>query len=261
MNGMSVPDSSITTAQRYIDFLLSREKSLELPVIPRHCVISYVPDVIGQMKALHSHRTLTLGVTNPMQLYFFTPEDGRSFAMARGMHGAPMAAVQLEELIALGCEEFLVIGPAGHPTAKLLPDMQLGELLLATRAMIFEGTSPHYGRSGHSLPAAGSVERLKITLQDLGLLFRQGTVATTDALYRETEMFINELLEQQVLAIEMELSALCTVAECRGKNLAGLVFISDLVRTDGSWDIAPSPKIYYNVVRHLTNAVRGYVEQ
>ncbi|MCG8341212.1 MAG: hypothetical protein MI684_00020 [Chlorobiales bacterium] len=258
---MSVPDFSITTAQRYIDFLLSRERGLELPVIPRHCVISYVPDVIDQMKTLHSHRSLTLGVTNPMQLHFFTPEQGAPFAIARGMHGAPMAAVQLEELIALGCEEFLVIGPAGHPTEKPQPDMQLGDLLLATHALIFEGTSPHYGSLQHSSPATGSIERLRVTLQDLGLLFRQGTVATTDALYRETGAFIKELLERQVLAIEMELSALCTVAHCSGKNLAGLVFISDLVRTDGSWDIAPSPKIYCNVVNQLTNVVHGYVEQ
>ena len=258
---MSFPDSSITTARRYIDFLLTREKNLELPVIPRHCIISYVPDVIDLMKTAHSHCSLTLGLTNPMQLHCFMPERGAPFAVARGMHGAPMAAVQLEELIALGCEEFLVIGPAGHPTEKQQPDMQLGDLLLATRAWIFEGTSPHYGCLQHSLPTPGSIERLRVTLQDLGLLFRQGAVATTDALYRETGAFIKGLLERQVLAIEMELSALCTVAHCNGKNLAGLVFISDLVRTDGSWDIAPSPKIYCNVVNQLADVVHGYVEQ
>lgn len=258
---MSVTDYSITSARRYIDFVLSREKELKLPIMPRHCVISYVPDVLEQMKKLHAHRSMRLGLTNPMQLFFFTPDEGQAFAMARGMHGAPMAAVQLEELIALGCEDFLVIGPAGHPTAKGEPDLQLGDLLLATCAWIFEGTSPHYGKDDHSSPASLSVERLRSALENLGIHFHQGAVATTDALYRETGEFIKGLVAKEILAVEMEMSALCTVSGCRGKNLAGLLFISDLVCSDGRWDIAPSLKVYRNVVRQFIDVVHGYVRQ
>ncbi len=257
---MSAPDTSITSAQHYIDFLLARKSPHELPDIPNRCIINYVPDVNDTMKSLFPHRSVTLGITNPMQLDVFSPDDGISFAMSHGLHGSPMAAVQLEELIALGCENFLVIGPAGHPTSKRKPELELGELLLPTNAWIFEGTSPHYGKHKQSAPSADAVKRLKNTLQDLGLQYSQGAVATTDALYRETEPFLQKLLEKQVLAIEMELSALFSVAHFHSKAIAGLVFISDLVSTDGNWKIAPSPRVYRNVVQLLTDTIITYTK-
>lgn len=256
---MSVRDSSITSAQRYIDFHLTHMSCVELPDIPSQCIINYIPDVSDSIKTLYPHRSVTLGITNPMQLDVFSLDHGKSFAMSHGLHGSPMAAVQLEELIALGCENFLVIGPAGHPTSKSKPELELGELLLATSALIFEGTSPHYGQRKQSSPSADAVKRLRNTLQNLELHFRQGAVATTDALYRETEPFLRKLLERQVLAIEMELSALFTVAHFHRKAPAGLLFISDLVSIDGNWNIAPSPRVYRNVVRQLTDTVLAYI--
>ncbi len=258
---MTVRDSSITSARRYIDFLLMRKSPVELPEIPGQCIINYVPAVSDSMKALYPHRTVTLGITNPMQLDVFSPDHGKSFAMSHGLHGSPMAAVQLEELIALGCENFLVIGPAGHPTSKSKPELELGDLLLPTSAWIFEGTSPHYGQHKQSSPSVDAVTRLRDSLQELELHFSQGAVATTDALYRETEPFLRKLLERQVLAVEMELSALFTVAHFHRKTLAGLLFISDLVSIDGRWNIAPSPRVYRNVVRQLTDTVLTYIKK
>ncbi|NTU97083.1 MAG: nucleoside phosphorylase [Chlorobiaceae bacterium] len=258
---MPVKDSSITSARRYIDFLLMRKGQVELQNIPGQCIINYLPDVSDSMKALYPYRSMTLGITNPMQLDVFSPDTGRPFAMSHGLHGSPMAAVQLEELIALGCEDFLVIGPAGHPTATDGPELELGELLLATSAWIFEGTSPHYGEHKQSKPSAEAVRHLISTLQDLELHCRKGAVATTDALYRETGPFLRKLLDRQILAIEMELSALFTVAQFHGKSIAGLLFISDLVGIDGSWHIAPSPKVYRTVVRQLTDIVLAFIKQ
>lgn len=257
---MPVPEPSITTARRYIDLLLARGK-VELPPIPPQCAIIYVADIIEQMKTLFPYSSLTLGITNPMQIYFFTPEHGPQFLVARGLHGAPMAAVQLEELIALGCDDFLVIGPAGHPTSQLQPDVPLGALVVATKAWIYEGTSPHYGCVEHSLPSDGAVERLKSVLHGLDLEFQQGAVATTDALYRETKSLLQHVLMRQGLAVEMELSALCTVAKYHGKTLAGLLFISDVVNLDSHWEFMLSPKIYHAVVHQLTSVVQEYMGQ
>ncbi len=255
---MPALDTSITSAQRYIDFLLARRDSNELPDIPNHCIISYIPDVSDTMKSLFPHRSVTLGITNPMELDVFNPDDGISFAISQGLHGSPMAAVQLEELIALGCEQFLVIGPAGHPTSKSKPELELGALMLPTNAWIFEGTSLHYGKHEQSAPTVNAVERLKNTLNDLELRYNQGAVATTDALYRETRPFLQTLIEKEVLAVEMELSALFSVANYYSKTIAGLVFISDLVNTDGSWVIAPAPRAYQNVVKRLTDTIITY---
>ncbi len=258
---MKFQDSSITLASKYLDFLLKRKNIVECRNIPDQCIINYVPELNNSLKALYPYRSFSLGITNPMQLNVFSPDDGKPFVVSQGMHGSPMAAVQLEELIALGCGNFLVIGPAGHPTAKSVPDLDLGELLIATNAWIYEGTSPHYGRRKKSSPSAIAVKRLGKALADLQLHYKEGSVATTDALYRETGSFLQKLLEREILGIEMELSALFTVADFHKKDLAGLVYISDIVGIDNRWNIAPSPKVYRTVVRQLTDVVLKFIKQ
>lgn len=54
-----------------------------------------------------------------------------------------------------------------------------------------------------------------------------GRVWTTDAPYRETLSKVTSYQHQGVLAVEMEMSALMTVAAYRGVKLAGLLVVSD----------------------------------
>ena len=60
-----------------------------------------------------------------------------------------------------------------------------------------------------------------------GEAFHAGKVWTTDAPYRETEAKVREYGSQGILAVEMEMSALFTVARFRGVALAGLLVVSD----------------------------------
>jgi uridine phosphorylase len=249
---------SITSASQYLAHL--RGSGLALPAIPRRCIVSYVSDVIESAKARFPCRSVSLGSINPMWVHFFMPEDDAPFAIVRGLHGAPMAAVLLEELVALGFEEFLVLGPAGHPTNRVRPDLHPGDLLLVTEARIFEGTSPHYGRDRHCCAGAAALARLQRIVRQLGIACREGATATTDALYRETPEFIEELIGQEILAVEMELSALFTVAEFHRKQLCGLVFISDLVRLDGRWEIGFSHESFHTVVENLSSIALEYAK-
>jgi len=57
--------------------------------------------------------------------------------------------------------------------------------------------------------------------------FHSGKVWTTDAIYRETEAKVLAYGSQGMLAVEMEMSALFTVARFRGVALAGLLIVSD----------------------------------
>ena len=60
-----------------------------------------------------------------------------------------------------------------------------------------------------------------------GLAFQLGRVWTTDAIYRETKAKVLAYGSQGMLAVEMEMSALFTVARYRGVALAGLLVVSD----------------------------------
>lgn len=252
---------SITSADRYLRHLRASRKGLNLPVIPQRCVISYVGPVIDLIRARHPHRSCSLGFTNPMEVHFLFPEGGTPFAVARGMHGAPMAAVLLEELIALGFEEFLVVGPAGHPTDKPRPEMDTGELLLVTDAWIFEGTSAHYGGRESARPVAAIADRLRRLLRRFGVPCREGAVATTDALYRETDAFVKRLVGIGAAAVDMEMSALFTVANFHARAVGGLVFISDVVSTERGWSIGIPAERFDALVEQLAEICLAYAQE
>jgi uridine phosphorylase len=150
-----------------------------------------------------------------------------------------MTAVLLEELIALGFERFLATGPAGVPANGQTARSRPGEIILVEDALIYEGTSAHYGTDQTPVPADPAVvERLARALARHSIPFRRGRVATTDALYRETPRFIDEILGRGATAIDMETSAFFSVCRFRGKPAGALLFVSDVVGGKAGWDMA-----------------------
>jgi uridine phosphorylase len=149
-----------------------------------------------------------------------------------------MAAVVLEELIALGSERFLCLGSAGHPVAGEARRLEIADLLLVDRALIYEGTSQHYAAGVRvAEPDGDATEVLSRTLDRHELRHSRGSVATTDAIYRETPAFIREVVQRGALAVDMELSALFTVSRFHGKHIAALVWISDILGVEEGWTL------------------------
>jgi uridine phosphorylase len=136
--------------------------------------------------------------------------------------GAPMASMVLEKLIILGAKKVVVFGWCG----SLDPALPMGTLLLPTWAVSEEGTSGHYPTQGR--PESGTL--LRRSVHDY-LAPRErvleGPVWTTDAPYRETREKVRRFREQGVVAVEMEFSALCSVAAYRGVEIAGVMLVSD----------------------------------
>ncbi len=161
-------------------------------------------------------------------------------ALAGPFLGAPQAALGLEKLIALGARRVWVTGWCG----SLQPDLRIGDLILPESAFSDEGTSRHYPVPGPE-PAAdeGLRRELEQVLDQRGLTARAGRVWSTDAPYRETHDKVKALMDAGLLAVDMELSALLTVAAFRGVRLAALLVISDEL-FDLSWRHAfSSPRL------------------
>jgi uridine phosphorylase len=158
------------------------------------------------------------------QVHLIDEESPAPVALAGPFLGAPQAAMGLEKLIALGCARFWVLGWCG----SLQPELRIGQLVLPQRALSEEGTSAHYP-TGHRPPAsdAGLNETLRSALRARGAAFAEGAVWTTDAPYRETVERVRRHRAAGVLAVEMEMSALMTVALYHGVRLAGLLAVSD----------------------------------
>jgi uridine phosphorylase len=153
-------------------------------------------------------------------------------ASAFGM-GAPIAAVVLHELRALGVHTFIRLG-----TVMCLPPVRLGQLVLADGAIRGESTSGTYVPGG--FPAVGDHELCAALRRRLGEGDRgwtAGLVATYDGFY--TELFALEkgrqpeiearqeaLASLGVVATDMETSAVLAVGRALGARAASLCLAS-----------------------------------
>jgi len=138
--------------------------------------------------------------------------------------GAPQTAMILEKLIALGVKDIVALGWCG----SLQSHVQIGDVVLPTGAISEEGTSAHYPL-GSALPgpAPSLLKALAEALRGSDLKTHAGAVWTTDAPYRETASKILTYQQEGVLAVEMEVSALFTVACFRSIRLAAALIVSD----------------------------------
>jgi len=138
--------------------------------------------------------------------------------------GAPHAAMVLEHLSRRGVRSFLSLGWCG----SLRPELVWGDIVLPVSAWSEEGTSAHYPLTDG--PAEADHElggRLAQTLNELGYKFQTGRVWSTDAPFRETRDKVKKYAAEGMLAVDMETSALMTVARFRGLAWAGLLVVSD----------------------------------
>ncbi len=160
--------------------------------------------------------------------------------------GAPVAGMVLEQLIAGGAKKLIFLGLAG----SFVPDLKIGDLLVVKEAISDEGTSKDYLPEKN--PPIANEELLNKLCENLlrnKIKFKIGKVLTTDAFFRETASKLNFYQKQGAQAVEMELSALYTIARFRGIKMAGMVIISD-EHFQEEWKAGfKSPKLLLSLLR------------
>jgi len=151
------------------------------------------------------------------------------FAVVGPFVGAPYAAMLLETLIAWGAEKIMFFGWCG----AISRDVKVGDIIIPTGAIIDEGTSKHYDQEedGVSRPSSYILKNTKEALKKGSLSFHEGIVWSTDAIYRETCEKVIYYQEKDILAVEMELSALFTVGKFRNVQIGGILVVSDELST------------------------------
>ena len=139
--------------------------------------------------------------------------------------GAPYAVMVLETLIAWGARKIIFLGWCGSIAEKV----KIGDLIVATSAIIDEGTSGHYenNETRVSFPAASMLTALNDALRQNQTDFFSGAIWTTDAIYRETIEKVKHFQGREAIGVEMEISALFTVAKFRGADLGAMAVVSD----------------------------------
>lgn len=140
--------------------------------------------------------------------------------------GAPYAVMILETLIAWGARKFLFVGWCG----SLVDGLQIGEILVPGSALVDEGTSGHYHSSSDLIvecPSPGKAAELHRRLAEAGPEPKSGRVWSTDAVFRETPQKVRRFTALGADAVDMETSALFTVADFRKVALAAMLTVSD----------------------------------
>jgi uridine phosphorylase len=139
--------------------------------------------------------------------------------------GAPYAVMVLETLIAWGARKIIFLGWCGSISDKI----KIGDIIAATSAIIDEGTSGHYkdNETRISFPSATMLTKLNDALRQNQVDYHNGAIWSTDAIYRETCEKVKYFQCQDAIGVEMEISALFTVAKFRGVDLGAMAVVSD----------------------------------
>lgn len=206
----------------------------EAPRIPPYCVLAFFKEMYEHVeKTFHPEVIHYFSEKNPMfdPIHIFDYK-GVDIAFVFPGIASPQAAAILEFMIAFGGEHFISIGGVGTLSA----DIKRGEIILPTKALRDEGTSFHYEKpSRYSYPSDLMLEYLRKSLKENDVPYREGGTWTTDAFFRETVEKVEEFHKEGCLTVEMEASALFSVAKCRRKHIGGLFAARDCV-AGPRWD-------------------------
>lgn len=183
--------------------------------LPDRYILIYYPELLNYFKRKYKPKKIFM-----YRLLTIYQHKNIGVVMMTGV-GAPNAVMVMEQLIALGGKQFINVGTAGGLTYC--------DFVLCDKSLRDEGTSQHYDNSGalYSYPNQILTNKLYNELQKSQFDFCVGTSWTTDAPYRETFDEINKFKSENVLCVEMESSALFTVAQFRKVKIASAFVISD----------------------------------
>lgn len=165
--------------------------------------------------APHPHKIQRQTLYNP---------DPYPFSVIASPMGAPMAAMLLEQLIALGARRFIYLGFCG----ALATTYRVGDGFIPMQAIREEGTSYHYlppEVASTASPHLNALLQARATAHSFAV--KQGTIWTTDAPYRETAKKIARFQKAGVHTVDMEMAALFAVAHYRNCDVSALLLVSD----------------------------------
>ncbi|MEW6267298.1 MAG: nucleoside phosphorylase [Thermodesulfobacteriota bacterium] len=202
------------------DFFLQASSSEGNEPYPRLAVLAFTRQELKIIRSLKGGGREMKPLLGGMTSVTFWPD----LVLAGPMIGAPQAAMVMEILFRRGVSSFISLGWCGSLQERL----RWGDIVLPDAALSEEGTSAHYPLAdGQARPDEELKSRLASALESLGGRYTAGPVWTTDAPYRETKAVIQKHAAAGLLAVDMETSALMTVARFRRLVWAGLLVVSD----------------------------------
>jgi len=201
--------------------------------VPAYGIICFYQDVITELlnqKKLNlitgPRREITshpLGATAIRPIYELAYQNRNLLVFHPGV-GSAVASAMLEEVIALGCKNFIACSSAGVLDGKI----SVGQIVIPTSAVRDEGVSYHYLPPGREVKAsAEGINAIINVLTTHNCKYRLGKTWTTDAIFRETAAKIHRRKTEGCLVVEMEAASMFAVAVYRGVRIAQILYGGD----------------------------------
>jgi DeoD family purine-nucleoside phosphorylase len=153
--------------------------------------------------------------------------DGKPVSVQTTGMGCPSTAIVVDELIQLGARNLLRVGTCGG----YHPEMELGDLVIATAATPQDGTVSSLTRGVPYAPAAhfDMVHASYHAAEKSGHRWFVGPIVSADLFY-DTEEDPQSLWHSLgILAVEMEASVIFTLAAMSGLRAGCLLAVSDAI--------------------------------
>jgi len=250
-------DESITKPSDAVRYCAERRKiTVDALRLPQRLVLTYLRSTFQYAKRLINGALIEWIYGQRMPLCIGKYKNVE-VGVGQFWIGAPAATAILEEAIECGARKIFEVGLSGG----IQPYLKPGDLVVVTEAIRDEGTSFHYlplevkVRSDASL-----IEKLSEYLDRKRTAYYVGPVWSTDAPYRETLGKVRKFRDRGTLCVDMETSAIFSLAKYRSVQAASAQVISDVL-TESDWKLAFGHKAVVKGERALLKAVLEVLSQ
>ena len=171
---------------------------------------------------------------NGQHPWYIYRQDPIKLAVMLAPIGAPMIVGQLEELVARGFKNFIILGSCGVLDRSIEAD----KIILPAAALRDEGTSYHYAPSGDEVAYNESLLiKLEAIFDKHNIEHIRTKSWTTDAFYRETPDKVKRRLTAGAQVVDMEASAIMAWSQFRKSKVYHFFYTADYVdHHNRAWD-------------------------
>jgi len=211
---------SITNPEQLLKYQIASGKYEKVDPFPEDVILIHSNRLLGCVLENFSVRKVRGFYDN---FYLLKNKGGNKTIGISKSGGAPADVMVMEELIASGVKRFVSVGEAG----ALQSYLNVGDFVVCERAVNGNGVSRYYSNHDFSFASGSLSSRIKDFLRKSDIDFSVGVSWSTDAFYRELVEEVKHYKDLGVLTVDMESSAIFSVAEFRGVDAAVILTVSD----------------------------------
>ncbi|MFC4805375.1 nucleoside phosphorylase [Filifactor villosus] len=202
--------------------------------LPKRCVYAFLGEYID--KFAEKERAVRVAefdsITKKYPIYIVDYKGEEVCLVQAPMGSAPSAQI-LDWLLAYGVKKVISAGSCG-----VLKDFPENYFLVPKSALRDEGTSYHYLEPSRFVEISEeALKAIEETLGEHNLKYKEVVTWTTDGFYRETAELVRYRMEEGCSVVEMECSALASVAKFRNIIWGEILFTADSLADVAQYDV------------------------